>query len=1620
MKNRKKSKGFPFETRQRFSIRKFNVGVVSVAIAAFMIMGTDVSASELEAATASAVQVGEQKEPAEEEPQAVDTKVAETTTTTPTAETPEQLVATEEKPVEAEKDAAVKEETASTEEMKKETSTEAKSETKPTATDSSNTTSSSKVEARKVEIPYTVTYVNQATQQVIASEEKVAEVVTSDSKAVTTIQVNPKELPAGYQLAKGEELKLTQQIAELQQNQLLFALVPTTTSTDSSSRRRRVLRSTPTDAELYTPTGRPREVFLHHDMGYQVDRSVTTDHLPKATRDATKYAFKQKPDSSMPGLKEVTVIITYPDNSVDEVKTTITVILVDPEKTLVADPANLTEIEKREVIEAIKSKPQNQNIHPESQFSVSNDGTVTVTNKDGSTYVMDKSKTVTSNPTLRDGYNITLTDQGPLSGRPSTDPGFLEMESGAWVYRYDIDNLSSISFSEIRRRLVATPKNGQGRTIQGTDFDTFAKNANGRFLDPATNKVTEVLQVRRSPANSNFVEGGQLSPVGSSTNQGKTVQKFKYADSGSRTELDSNPALLYVDGIRYTSVYHKTPIANNDNWDFRNDTPEAREILPVYIVGVDVTKPVVDAAATKAAIKLPTATTIIPVANYETEVGSKLTPQNVTATDNLHTTAQLKQKSATGLGYEQRDRTQFRLKDSTGKLLTQEEAIAAVKANADKQQTFEILTYVIDDSNNQSDSVSLGSVTLATWAKIKEPVAKEQEARMSQKGADVSAEAAISNRGEMPEGTTYAWESPLEIPQDSTADITKNVVVTYNDGSKDIVPVTIKVKDDVAPTVEDLSDSTVAKGAAFNQSLSVGDNVAVTTVAVTGLPAGVTYNGDTANPQISGTPTAEKGDYPVTVTVRDAAGNETTKTFTIHVTDKDLLQEQVDDKSSDSQDPNYTEATPDKKEAYDKALADAEAVLKKPDASQDEIDAAQKALEDAKSALDGQSNVNNAKDTAKQDIDKAAEAKKSEIDARQDLTDEEKTAAKAQVDTEAGTAKAAVDAATTNDAVESAKNKGVETVKAINPDAEAKNAAEKAINDAAKAKIEEIKAKEGLTEEEKEAAIAQVAEASKKAVDEIVKATTNDAVEKAKNDGLNNIDAINPDAVAKPEAKKAIDEAAKAKKAEIDARKDLTDEEKTAAKAQVDAEATKAKDAVDAATTNAGVEEAKTAGETAIKAVPETPVAKPEAKKAIDEAAKAKKEAIDANDNLTAEEKAAAKEQVDAEAEKAKDAVDAATTNAGVEEAKTAGETAIKAVPETPVAKPEAKKAIDEAAKAKKEAIDANDNLTAEEKAAAKEQVDAEAEKAKDAVDAATTNAGVEEAKTAGETAIKAVPETAVAKPKAKDAIDEAAKAKKEAIDANDSLTDEEKAAAKEKVDAEATKAKDAVDAATTNAGVEEAKTAGETAIKAVPETAVAKPKAKDAIDEAAKAKKEAIDANDSLTDEEKVAAKEQVDAEVAKAKDAVDAATTNAGVEEAKTAGETAIKAVPETPVAKPEAKKAIDEAAKAKKEAIDANDSLTDEEKAAAKEQVDAEAAKAKDAVDAATTNAGVEEAKTAGETAIKAVPETPVAKPEAKKAIDEAAKAKKEAIDANDSLTDEEKAAAKEQVDAEAAKA
>ena len=188
------------------------------------------------------------------------------------------------------------------------------------------------------------------------------------------------------------------------------------------------------------------------------------------------------------------------------------------------------------------------------------------------------------------------------------------------------------------------------------------------------------------------------------------------------------------------------------------------------------------------------------------------------------------------------------------------------------------------------------------------------------------------------------------------------------------------------------------------------------------------------------------------------------------------------------------------------------------------------------------------------------------------MTDDEKAKAKAKVAEEAKKAIEAIEKAKTHDDVSAKTETGKDDIKKINP-ISGKESAKKAIDEALAEKEKAIDARTDLLPEEKEAAkkaAREEAEAAKNAID---KATTSDDIKKVLDNGLDKIAKVNP-LGAKEEAKKSIEERLADKEKEIDARTDLTPEEKAKAKALAREEAKAAKDAIDKATSIEGIEKA--------------------------------------------------------------------------------------------------------------------------------------------------------------------------------------------------------------------------------------------------------------------------------------------------------------------------------------------------------------------------------------------------------------------------------------------------------------
>ncbi|MFM0772178.1 DUF1542 domain-containing protein, partial [Streptococcus suis] len=832
-----------------------------------------------------------------------------------------------------------------------------------------------------------------------------------------------------------------------------------------------------------------------------------------------------------------------------------------------------------------------------------------------------------------------------------------------------------------------------------------------------------------------------------------------------------------------------------------------------------------------------------------------------------------------------------------------------------------------------------------------------------------------------------------------------NVVVRVVTASNVYKDVTVKViieayKDVLEPAADENTSLVPGSGNAATQPIVINDATGTATTA----PAGTTYAVDPtflavkealgytitvdANGNVSVVaPAGQESDIavPVTVTYPDKTTDSVSVPFKVNQKDTAQLKakEAIDKKLADE-----TKALEDKKNA------EIAAITNNPDLTPDQKDAAVKDITDA--AEIAKKALNDAAGVAKDNVDAATtpeEAKAAQTAGETTLADLE-NGAEAALDliTAKAEAKDAI-ADKLADEVKELEAKQAEAEKAIDASTmtpEEKDAAKKALQDvvdAEKAKLEDAakKATDAVDAattpaDVKAAEIAgetALTEAGKKAEEPIdliiAKTAAKDVIANKLADEIKDLEA------KQAEAEKAID-ASTMTPEEQDAAKKALQDVVNAEKDKLEDAAKKATDAIDAAPTPADVAGATKAGqddltekgseaEKAVELAKDKELAKEAIRTEAEEATKAAEKltddaikAINDNPNLSDAEKQAAIDKVNeatedalkAIADNAKTATEAAENAqalADLETAKKAQKDADKVAIDTATplvdaavleaAKQDAlNKLEDDAAKAK-ETIAANPNLSDKEVDKALADLEKDLAKAKDAVNAATTPEAVQTAEDKGVDVI-ASDVLDAAQLDALNKLEDDTKETIAAIEANPNLTEDEKKAAIAKAEDLADDAKSDIMTAETPEAVQ--------AVEEKADKDLAKEELKAATDDA----KKAIDANPNLTPEEKKVAKDALDAEVAKATDAIDKAATPADVNTATLAGEKA--------AAKAEVAAAADDA----KKAIDANPNLTPEEKQVAKDALDAEVAKATEAIDKAATPADVNTATLAGEKA------------------------------------------------------
>ncbi|HGZ9295469.1 TPA: LPXTG-anchored aggregation protein SasC [Staphylococcus aureus] len=649
------------------------------------------------------------------------------------------------------------------------------------------------------------------------------------------------------------------------------------------------------------------------------------------------------------------------------------------------------------------------------------------------------------------------------------------------------------------------------------------------------------------------------------------------------------------------------------------------------------------------------------------------------------------------------------------------------------------------------------------------------------------------------------------------------------------------------------------------------------------------------------------------------------------------------------------------------------------------------------------------KPNAKKAIRDKATKQREIINATPDATEDEIQDAINQLATDETDAIDNVTNATTNADVETAKNNGINTIGSVVPQVTHKQAARDAINQATATKRQQINSNREATQEEKNAAL-----------NELTQATTNADVDNAKGDGLNAINPIAPVTVVKQAARDAVSHDAQQHIAEINANPDATQEERQAAIDKVNAAVTAANTNILNANTNAEVEQVKTNAIQGIQAITPATKVKTDAKNAIDKSAETQHNTIFNNNDATLEEQQAAQQLLDQAVATAKQNINAADTNQEVAQAKDQGTQNIVVIQPATQVKTDARNVVNDKAREAITNINATPGATREEKQEAINRVNTLKNRALTDIGVTSTTAMVNSIRDDAVNQIGAVQPHVTKKQTATGVLNDLATAKKQEINQNTNATTEEKQVALNQVDQELATAINNINQADTNAEVDQAQQLGTKAINAIQPNIVKKPAALAQINQHYNAKLAEINATPDATNDEKNAAINTLNQDRQQAIESIKQANTNAEVDQAATVAENNIDAVQVDVVKKQAARDKITAEVAKRIEAVKQTPNATDEEKQAAVNQINQLKDQAFNQINQNQTNDQVDTTTNQALNAIDNVEAEVVIKPKAIADIEKAVKEKQQQIDNSLDSTDNEKEVASQALAKEKEKA
>ncbi|HDA3471535.1 TPA: hyperosmolarity resistance protein Ebh [Staphylococcus aureus] len=349
---------------------------------------------------------------------------------------------------------------------------------------------------------------------------------------------------------------------------------------------------------------------------------------------------------------------------------------------------------------------------------------------------------------------------------------------------------------------------------------------------------------------------------------------------------------------------------------------------------------------------------------------------------------------------------------------------------------------------------------------------------------------------------------------------------------------------------------------------------------------------------------------------------------------------------------------------------------------------------------------------------------------------------------------------------------------------DAKDKAIQSINQALANKLKEIEAS-NATDQDKLIAKNKAEELANSIINNINKATSNQAVSQVQTAGNHAIEQVHANEIpkAKIDANKDVDKQVQALIDEIDRNPNLTDKEKQALKDRINQILQQGHNDINNALTKEEIEQAKAQLAQALQDIKDLVKAKEDTKQDVDKQVQALIDEIDQNPNLTDKEKQALKDRINQILQQGHNGINNAMTKEEIEQAKAQLAQALKEIKDLVKAKENAKQDVDKQVQALIDEIDQNPNLTDKEKQALKDRINQILQQGHNDINNAMTKEEIEQAKAQLAQALQDIKDLVKAKEDAKNAIKALANAKRDQINSNPDLTPEQKAKALKEID---------------------------------------------------------------------------------------------------------------------------------------------------------------------------------------------------------------------------------------------